>query len=63
MQFSCIFEKKMASEKIRKKNRWNNSPSWIDKRKVHKNDVTLNTEQRNRKRFEKEMGTKMGRTG
>jgi len=28
------------------KNRWNNSPSWIDKRKVHKNDVTLNTEQR-----------------
>ena len=42
----AYLRKKMASEKIRKKNRWNNSPSWIDKRKVHKNDVTLNTEQR-----------------
>jgi len=45
MKFSCIFEKKMASKKIRKKGR-NNCPSWIDKREVHKNDVALNTEQR-----------------
>ena len=40
-----IWEKKWLARKS-EKNRWNNSPSWIDKRKVHKNDVTLNTEQR-----------------
>ena len=63
MKFSCIFEKKMASKKIRKKGR-NNCPSWIDKREVHKNDVALNTEQRKEQEevWERD-GTKMGRTG
>jgi hypothetical protein len=59
----AYLRKKWLARKSEKKIWWNNCPSWIDKRKLHKNDVTLNTEERNRKRFKKELGTKIGRPG